>query len=123
MYYADFWMRKEYDGGEWRAMIFDDAFTTDLYADSYEGLFISREDMGTYLKAIQKKTAAVFDDLNDEKLGQPALEDEGFVRTHLDVICGQIRHIMYNIGYLNGILRSQDLPESDWYSHNEPEGA
>ena len=28
---------------------------------------------------------------------------------------------MYNVGYLNGILRSLDLNESDWYAYNEKE--
>lgn len=123
VYFADLWLRKKYDGSERRVMIFDDAFTTDLYADSYEGRFLSRESMGAYLAAIQKKTTAVFDGLNDEKLEEPVLEDDGICYTSLDIICGQIRHIMYNIGYLNGILRAQGLPESDWYSHNEPQGA
>jgi hypothetical protein len=42
-------MRERYDGSEWRSMIFDDAYTTDLYANSYEGLFISQEKMLEYL--------------------------------------------------------------------------
>ena len=39
-------------------MIFDDAYTTDLYADSYEGLLVSQEKMQKYLDVIQR---AVFD--------------------------------------------------------------
>jgi hypothetical protein len=122
VYFIDFWMREKYDDSEWRTMIFDDAYTTDLYADSYEGLFISQEKMLTYLDAIQKKTTRVFDDLNDEKLGTSVFGNNPQF-TYADVITGQIRHIMYNIGYLNGILRGLGLPESDWYAYNEPEGA
>jgi len=51
-------MRKRYDDSEWRTMIFDDAYTTDLYADSYEGLLVSQEKMQKYLDVIQR---AVFD--------------------------------------------------------------
>ncbi len=43
VYFIDFWMRERYDGSEWRTMIFDDAYTTDLYAGNYEGLFISQD--------------------------------------------------------------------------------
>ena len=41
--------------------------------------------------------------------------------TCLDVLTTQNRHAMYNVGYLNGILRGLGLPESDWYSCNEGE--
>jgi len=124
VYYIDFWMRERYDDSEWRSMIFDDKYSTDLYAESYEGLFISREKMREYLKAIQLKTTKVFDRLHDDILGDSAV-DTGlpYIYTHADIITGQIRHIMYNIGYLNGILREQALPESDWYAYNEPEGS
>ncbi len=122
VYFIDFWMRERYDGSEWRTMIFDDAYTTDLYAASYEGLFISQEQMLKYIDAIQTKTTDIFDNLNDEKLGTSVYNDDPQY-TYTDVILGQIRHIMYNIGYLNGILRELGLPESDWYSYNEPEGS
>jgi hypothetical protein len=122
VYFVDFWMRERYDGSEWRTMIFDDAYTTDLYADSYEGLLIPQDKMLDYLDAIQTKTTCIFDNLNDEKLGTSVCNDDPLY-TYTDVILGQIRHIMYNIGYLNGILRELGLPESDWYSYNEPEGS
>ena len=122
VYYIDFWMRKKYDDSEWRTMIFDDAYTTDLYADSYEGLFIQQDIMLEYLDAIQVKTSGIFEDLDDEKLSLSVFGNEPQF-TYTDVILGQIRHIMYNIGYLNGILRELGLPESDWYSYNEPEGS
>ena len=122
VYYIDFWMREKDDGSEWRAMIFDPAYTTDLYAESYEGLFLSRDEMLAYLDAIQRKTARIFDGLDDERLDVPAAGDDPHY-SYADVIVGQVRHIMYNIGYLNGILREKGLPESDWYSYNEPEGS
>ena len=38
-----------------------------------------------------------------------------------DALTTRNRHAMYNVGYLNGILRGLGLPESDWYSCNEGE--
>ena len=122
VYYIDFWMRDKCDDSEWRTMIFDDAYTTDLYADSYEGLLISQDQMLEYLDAIQIKTTLLFDSLYDEKLSISVFDNNPQF-TYSDVIVGQIRHIMYNIGYLNGILRELGLPESDWYAYNEPEGS
>lgn len=122
VYFIDFWMRERFDDSEWRSMIFDDSYTTDLYAVSYEGLFISQDRMLEYLEAIQMKTTSLFDNLNDEKLSIPVFNDDP-QHTYTDVILGQIRHIMYNIGYLNGILRELRMPESDWYAYNEPEGS
>lgn len=122
VYFIDFWMRERYDDSEWRTIIFDDAYTTDLYADSYEGLFISQDKMQEYLDAIQAKTQRIFNDMNDEKLNVSVYNNDPQY-TYTDVILGQIRHIMYNIGYLNGILRERGLPESDWYAYNEPEGS
>lgn len=119
VYYIDFWMRVKYDDGEWRTLIFDDAYTTDLYADNYDELFISQDQMLEYLDIIQTKTTCVFDNLNDEKLSV-LVWDNASHHTYADVIVGQIRHIMYNVGYLNGILRELGLPESDWYAYNEP---
>jgi len=122
VWFIDFWMRETYDDGEWRVMVFDDAYSTDLYADSYEGLFISREEMRTYLDAIQAKTTRLFNRLSDEALSISMRIDD-MLLTYTDIITGQLRHIMYNIGYLNGILRAQGCPESDWYAYNEPEGS
>jgi hypothetical protein len=115
-------MREKYDKSEWRTMIFDEAYTTDLYAVSYEGLFIQQDKMLEYLDVIQAKTTNIFDQLDDERLSVSVFENEPQF-TYTDVILGQIRHIMYNIGYLNGILRELGLPESDWYAYNEPEGS
>lgn len=122
VYYIDFWMREKYDNSEWRSMIFDDAYTTDLYADSYDGLFISQDDMHKYLDAIHAKVRRIFDALDDALLNISVYKNDPR-HTYVDVIVGQIRHIMYNVGYLNGILRELGMSESDWYAYNEPEGS
>jgi len=122
VYFIDFWMREKYDKTDWRTMIFDDAYTPDLCKEGNEGLLISREKMLEYLDAIQVKTTHIFDNLNDERLGE-SIYNNNPQYTYADVIIGQIRHIMYNIGYLNEILRERGLPESDWYAYNEPEGS
>ena len=122
VYFIDFWMRERYDDCEWRTMIFDNVYTTDLFADSYEGLFISQDKMLEYLDVIQMKTTNMFHNLNDEKLSSSIFNNDPQY-TYTDVIVGQIRHIMYNVGYINGILRELGLPESDWYAYNEPEGS
>ncbi len=122
VYFIDFWMREKFDEAEWRSLIFEDVYNTDLYADSYEGLLISQDKMLEYLEVIQVKTTSLFDCLNDEKLSNSVFGNNPQY-TYADVIIGQIRHIMYNIGYLNGILRELGLPESDWYAYNEPEGS
>jgi hypothetical protein len=76
--------------------------------------------MLAFLDKLQTKTEHFFDNLHDGMLGEPIVKgDENY--TYADVVAGQIRHVMYNAGYLNGILRSLDLPESDWYSYNEKE--
>ena len=124
-WFIDFWMREEYtdyDSDDWQVMNFSPEYTPDLDKESYAGQLIPREVMSAYLKAIQAKTTRVFDALNDEKLNTPVFSS-GPPHTYTDVIMGQIRHIMYNIGYLNGILRTLGLPESDWYAYNEPEDA
>lgn len=122
VFFIDFWMRERYDESEWRSMIFEEAYTPDLYGKSFEGLFISKEKMQEYLEEIQKKTTRIFDSLEDEKLGTSVYNNHPLY-TYADVIVGQIRHIMYNIGYLNDILRGLGLPESDWYAYNEKAGS
>jgi len=42
VYYIDFWMRERYD----------DSYTTDLYTDSYDRLFIPQNKMLEYLDTI-----------------------------------------------------------------------
>jgi hypothetical protein len=65
-----------------------------------------------------EKAENFFDHLDDEMLGKPIFDGaKNF--TYIDVVTCQNRHIMYNLGYLNGLLRSEGMKESDWYSYNE----
>ena len=119
-FFIDFWIRDAYDGGEYRSMVFDKRIPPEFEHEVDPTLMVSREDMLTFLDILQVKTDRFFDNLQDSMLGELIVKsDENF--TYADVVVGQIRHVMYNVGYLNGILRSLDLPESDWYSYNEKE--
>ncbi len=122
VYFMDFWMRESFDDTELHFEIFDNAYTPDLDAESYDGLFIKRDAMLRYLDAVHAKTARLFDFLHDAALGIAAYDNDPQF-TYADIITCQIRHVMYNIGYLNGILRGKGLLESDWYAYNEPEGS
>lgn len=122
VYFMDYWLRERYDDSPWCSMAFGDAYTPELDRPGYQGLLIPKERMLEYLEVIHQKTARIFDGLNDEALSVPVAGDDAHY-SYADVIVGQIRHVMYNIGYLNQILREKGLPEADWYSYNEPEGA
>ena len=118
VFFIDFWLREQYDGSEFRSMIFDEKIKPELNAVMGEDTYISQSDILTYLDAIHRKTTHMFDRLNDELIGTQIMAG-CFQYTYADVIVGQIRHIMFNIGYLNGFLRQKNLPESDWYAYNE----
>jgi len=118
VFFIDFWIRDTYDGSEFKSMNFDERILPELDTKIDGALHISKVDMLEYLKVIQIKTSRVFDNLNDDLLGTPIIKGK-IQYTYADVFIGQIRHIMYNIGYLNGCLRQRNLPESDWYSYNE----
>ena len=117
-FYVDYWFREDYGGGEFRSMVFDDRIPPEFEHEVPEGVFLSRQQMLEYLEAIGRKLDRFFDALTDGMLSQPILPGQDKF-TYLDVLTGQHRHVMYNVGYLNGILRGLDLPESDWYSYNE----
>ena len=117
-YFIDYWLRDDYDGGDFRCMIFDDRIPPEFEHEVDRALSISREEMKEYLKRIHTKTTRIFNLLDDEKMAATVLEGQTHF-TYTDVIMTQIRHIMYNIGYLNGILRSSGAEESDWYAYNE----
>lgn len=119
-FFIDFWFRDEYDGSEYRSMVFDERIPPEFEHEVDPSLVVVREDMLAFLHKLQTKTERFFDNLHDDMLGELIVKGaENY--TYADVVLGQIRHVMYNIGYLNGILRSLDLPESDWYSYNEKE--
>jgi hypothetical protein len=117
-FFIDFWFRDAYDGSDFRSMIFDERIKPEFEQEVCSEVSISRDEMKEYLEKIHVKTSRIFDSLDDERMAVPIME--GHVKyTYTDVIIGQIRHIMYNIGYLNGILRSHGAEESDWYAYNE----
>ncbi len=119
-FFIDFWFRDAYDGSEYRSMILDERIPPEFEHEVDPSLMVSREDILVFLNKLQIKTERFFDNLHDGMLGELIVKgNENY--TYADVVLGQIRHVMYNIGYLNGILRSLDLPESDWYSYNEKE--
>jgi hypothetical protein len=119
-FFIDYWLRNKYDGSEFRCMTFDERIPPEFEHDIPDGLSISREDMAEFLRRVKAKTTKIFDNLDDARIALPITEGQSNY-TYADVIAGQIRHIMYNIGYLNGILRGKGLEESDWYSYNEQE--
>ncbi len=119
-FFIDFWFRDAYDGSEYRSMVFDGRIPPEFEYEVDPSLMVSRVDILTFLDKLQAKTQCFFDHLHDGTLGESIVQEaENY--TYADVIAGQIRHVMYNVGYLNGILRSLDLEESDWYSYNEKE--
>lgn len=122
VYFIDFWLRDAYDDREFRSMVFDERIAPEFEHEPPEAVTLSRTDLKAYLAKIGEKLCHFFDSLTDAHLTQPILPGQDQV-TYLDVIITQQRHIMYNIGYLNGILRGLNLPESDWYAYNEVESA
>ena len=117
-YFVDFWLRDAYDDKEFHCMVCSEYIAPEFEHKPPEGLIVSRADMKAYLCKIDAKLCHFFDSLTDARLTQPILSGKDQF-TYLDVITTQQRHIMYNIGYLNGILRGLNLPESDWYAYNE----
>lgn len=117
-YFIDYWFRDDYTSPQFKVMQFDERIPPEFEYDVDDSLAVSRSDIKEYLKRIHVKTARIFDTLDDSKLGS-VIPMENY--TNLDVIMAQSRHIMYNIGYLNGILRSKGLAESDWWAYNEHE--
>ena len=119
-YFIDYWFRDAYDGSEYRCMAFDEKLPPEFEHEVDESLLVSSEDMLLFMDKLAVKTARFFDQLDDAKLGADIVEGVANY-TYADVVFCQIRHVMYNVGYLNGILRSLNLEESDWYAYNEKE--
>lgn len=119
-FFIDFWLRDAYDGSPWRSMEFDPRIPPEFEHEPPPDALISRDAMLAFLDRLKGKAERFFDALDDEKLARDIVPGkDGY--TYADAVIGQIRHVMYNIGYLNGVLRSLNLPESDWYSYNEKE--
>ncbi len=119
-YFIDYWFREAYDGSEYRCMTFDEKLPPEFEREVDASLMVSREDMLLFMDRIAQKTGRFFDHLDDVKLGDDIVTGVPNY-TYADVVFAQVRHVMYNVGYLNGILRSLDLEESDWYAYNEKE--
>ncbi len=117
-YFVDYWFRDTYDGSEFRSMVFDRRIPTEYEHEMPSGLLVSREDMRAYLAGIKVKTSRIFDSLHDGLLSRPIITGKSDY-TYLDMVMGQVRHVMYNVGYLNAVFRSLGMQESDWYAYNE----
>lgn len=122
VFFIDFWLREQHDDGSYRDLMAEKGLSPHLQDAPQEGQFLSRCAMSEYLSAILTEVAAFFDSLDDEKLAEK-VAPEMCPHTFADAIAGQLRHIMYNLGLLNGILRRHGLPEADWYAYNEVEGS
>ena len=118
-YFVDYWLREDRAGAGFPCVRFDPRIPPEFEWIPQEDVSISRETMRVYLLLIRQKLHRIFATLADNDLSRPAFDGEPEV-TLLDAIFSQARHIMYNVGYCNGILRAHDLPESDWYAYNEP---
>jgi hypothetical protein len=119
VYFIDYWLRDDYTKDDFLVMLFDERIPPEFEHEVDNSLAVSRDDIKKYLAKIHVKTSRIFDTLDDSRLARPVLDQDNY--TYLDVIMTQTRHIMYNIGYLNGILRSKGLEESDWWAYNEDE--
>lgn len=119
-YFADYWLRESGAETNFPAMHFDPRIPPEFEWALPDDAFISRDQMREYLRLIREKVERVFTGMTDSSLLSPALAAEPQV-TQLDAIFSQARHVMYNLGYCNGILRQNQLEEADWYAYNEPE--
>ena len=117
-YFVDYWLREGRAGGGFPCARFDPRIPPEFEWVLEADVLLSRETMRVYLRLIRQKLNRIFASLTDCDLSCPAFELEPEV-TLLDAIFSQARHIMYNVGYCNGILRAHDLAESDWYAYNE----
>jgi len=118
VYFVDYWFRTDQGGAGFPSMPFDPRIPPEFEREVPAGLSISRESMRAYLRLIREKLTRIFASIKESDLSSPAFAQEPEV-TLLDTIFSQTRHIMYNIGYCNGILRKRNLPEAEWYAYNE----
>lgn len=120
IYFVDYWFRTDYGKEDFLVMRFDERIPPEFEWDIPDGVSLSRADMSGYLACIREKLDRIFAAMQDQSLSRPIFPDQPNL-TLLDIIFTQARHIMYNVGYCNGILRERNLPESDWYAYNETE--
>ncbi len=118
VYFVDYWFREGDAKSATLCMSFDARIVPEFERDVPDGISISRGEIREYLRRIRAKLERIFLALSDESLAESVFDgEEEFSR--LDIIFTQTRHIMYNVGYCNGILRAQNQAESDWYAYNE----
>ena len=118
VYFVDYWFRTDQEVTRFPSMPLDPRIPPEFESEVPTGLSISRESMRAYLCLIREKLIIIFASMKESDLSHPAFAQEPEV-TLLDAIFSQTRHIMYNIGYCNGILRGRNLTEADWYAYNE----
>lgn len=118
VYFVDYWLREDCSGAGFPSLRFDPRIPPEFEWSVPQDAYLSREIMHLYLRLIRQKLVRIFAARTDSDLARPAFLQEPDV-TLLDAIFSQTRHIMYNVGYCNGILRAHDLDESDWYAYNE----
>ena len=119
VYFVDYWFRTDQEGTGFPGILLDPRIPPEVESEIPADISVSREQMRTYLRLIKQKLTRIFTAIKESDLSHPAFAQEPEV-TLLDAIFSQTRHIMYNIGYCNGILRQQNLEEADWYAYNEP---
>ena len=120
VYFVDYWFRSDQDVAGFPSMPLDPRIPPEFESEIPAGLTISREIIREHLRFIKEKLNLIFASIKESDLTLPAFAQEPEV-TLLDAIFSQTRHIMYNIGYCNGILRGQNLAEADWFAYNEPD--
>lgn len=119
-YFVDYWLREDNEEAIFPAMRFDPRIPPEFEWALPDDAFISKDQMREYLRLIRNKVERVFAGMTEAALICPALASEPYV-TRLDAIFSQTRHVMYNLGYCNGILRAHDLAEAGWFAYNESE--
>jgi hypothetical protein len=119
-YFVDYWLREDGEEAIFPAMRFDPRIPPEFEWVLPDDVFISRDQMREYLHLIREKVERMFTSMMVASLLSPAFAQEPQT-TRLDAIFPQTRHVMYNLGYCNGILRASDLAEADWFAYNETE--
>jgi len=118
-YFVDYWLRDSRAGADFPSQHFHPSIPPEFEWVPSLDVYLSRETMRVYLRLIRQKLTRIFSALTDSDLALAAFAQEPQV-TLLDAVLSQTRHIMYNVGYCNGILRERGLEEADWYAYNEP---
>ena len=114
---TEFWIREDYN--------IPFAFTLDLpekYAPLYEEAWFPESfeapDISTaqeYFDAVSAKADKVFSTLTDEKLTEKPWQNADL--SYLEIINGQIRHIMCHAGMIAQILETNGFDELPWIGY------